>query len=451
MDNLLTILWFLVALGVLVTFHEYGHFYVARRCGVKVLRFSVGFGKPLYTWVGKTGTEYTIAGIPLGGFVKMLDEREGEVPEELLDQAFNRKTVWQRMAIVVAGPLANFILAVLLFWVMLMPGTTDVAPVIGSVKLESVAAQAGLEQGQEIIAVDGEAVNTWQDLNRQLMRRLGETGTMTFTVKYADSSLEYQSEAQLENWLKGEEEPDPVKGLGIELWRPTFDARIDQVMSDSPAEKAGLLSGDLLVSADDEALADWGALVEYVRARPGTLIQLGYERDGRVETVALTTKSMELKDGSKVGQIGVMPVRPQWPEEYMRIQEYSLAGAFVKAAQKTWDTSGFVLLSLKKLILGEISTKNLSGPITIAKVAGATAKAGMSYYVGFLALLSISLGVFNLLPIPVLDGGHLFYYLVEAVKGSPVSEKIQMAGYQVGLVMVMGLMVLALYNDVMRL
>ncbi len=451
MDSVLTIVWFLVALGVLVTFHEFGHFYVARRCGVKVLRFSVGFGKPLYSWYDKSGTQYTLAGIPLGGYVKMLDEREGQVPEDQLDQTFNRKNVWQRIAIVAAGPLANFILAVVLFWIMLMPGTTDVAPVIGEVESGSVAADAGLEAGQEILAVDGEAVNTWQDLNRQLMRRLGESGAITFTVKYPDSSLEYKSEAQLQDWLKGVEEPDPVAGLGLTMWQPKFEAKVAEVMADSPAEQAGLRAGDLLVAADGEPLEGWMGLVEYVQARPGQSLMVEFERAGQLETVSLTPRPVTTDEGQQVGQIGVMPVRPVWPESMLRTQEYSLAGGFVKAVDKTWETSAFVLLSLKKLILGEISTKNLSGPITIAKVAGASAKAGMGYYVGFLALLSISLGVFNLLPIPVLDGGHLFYYLIEVVKGSPVSEKVQMAGYQVGLVLVMGLMVLALYNDVMRL
>lgn len=447
----MTIVWFLVALGVLVTIHEFGHFYVARRCGVKVLRFSVGFGKPLYTWYGKTGTQYTLAGIPLGGFVKMLDEREGNVPQELLDQAFNRKNVWQRIAIVAAGPLANFLLAIVLFWIMLMPGTTDVAPVIGKVEPYSVAAAAGLEAGQEIVAVDGEKINTWQDLTRQLMRRLGESGPISFTVKYPDSSLEYHSEATLDKWLQGEEDPDPAQGLGISLWQPPFAALLDQVMADSPAEQAGLQPGDLIVAANGQPLDGWVSLVAFIQARPGEVLQIEYERNGTLMTTSLTTRAVDAEDGRRVGQIGVMPVRPEWPESMLRQQEYSLVSGFVKAVDKTWETSAFVLLSVKKLILGEISTKNLSGPITIAKVAGATAKAGMTYYIGFLALLSISLGVFNLLPIPVLDGGHLFYYLVEVIKGSPVPEKIQMAGYQVGLVLVMGLMVLALYNDVMRL
>jgi regulator of sigma E protease len=450
-DSIFTVLWFLVALGVLVTFHEFGHFYVARRCGVKVLRFSVGFGKPLYSWRDRSGTEYVVAGIPLGGYVKMLDEREGQVPDELREQAFNRKSVWQRIAIVAAGPVANFILAVLLFWAMLLPGTTDVAPVIDAVKPDSVAAEAGLEAGQEIIAVDGKRIATWQDLNRQLMKRLGETGVISFTARYSDSSLEYESEANLQDWLKGEEEPDPVEGLGLTLWRPKVTATLSQVMEGSPAEAAGLKAGDTLLGADGVEFGDWNGLVDYVKVRPGKTMVMEYERDGEILTTKLTPKTITTDSGESVGQIGVMPVRPTWPEHMLRKQEYTLVGAFNKAVDKTWETSAFVLLSLKKLILGEISTKNLSGPITIAKVAGASAKAGIAYYVGFLALMSISLGVFNLLPIPVLDGGHLFYYLIEVIKGSPVSEKVQVAGYQVGLVMVMGLMILALYNDIMRL
>ena len=451
MESVLTIVWFLVALGVLVTFHEFGHFYVARRCGVKVLRFSVGFGKPLYTWHDRRGTEFAIASIPLGGYVKMLDEREGEVAPEERHLAFNGKSVWQRMAIVVAGPLANFILAVLLFWIMLLPGTTDVAPVIGAVEPDSVAAEAGLEPGQEIVAVDGVAVRTWQDLNRQLLKRLGESGTISFTVQYADSSLQYESEARLDSWLRGEEEPNPVQGLGIALWVPTFEPLVAEVMADSPAQLAGLLPGDRIISVDDRSVPGWEELVAEIQRRPGQAVNLGYERDGEVYYTSLTPRAVTADSGQQVGQIGVMPVPPEWPEHMLRTREYTLLGGFQKAVDKTWETSGFVLLSVKKLIMGEISTKNLSGPITIAKVAGASAKAGFNYYVGFLALLSISLAVFNLLPIPVLDGGHLLYYAIEAVKGSPVSERVQAAGYQVGLMLVMGLMVLALYNDVMRL
>jgi len=451
LDTIQTVISFLLALGVLVTFHEFGHYYVARRCGVKVLRFSVGFGKRLFSWRDRHGTEFMLAAIPLGGYVKMLDEREGEVPEELLSQAFTQKSVWARIAIVAAGPVANFILAIVLFWVMLLPGVSDIVPVIGSVKPASIAAQAGLDAGQEIIAVDGEATPTWQALHQQLLQRLGETGRITFTVKYLDSNLNYESEAELSDWLKGVDEPDVIKGLGIAMYRPPFEVIIDSVLPDSPAEAAGLKKGDKVLSADDEPMPEWMDWVKYVRARPDKLMSLGVLRDGKTIDLAITPRRIVTEAGEAQGQVGVSPLVPTWPESMRRDFEYSLAGAFVAGVNKTWETSHFVLLSVKKLILGQISTKNLSGPITIAKVAGDSAKAGWTYYVGFLALLSVSLGVFNLLPIPVLDGGHLLYYFVELLKGSPVPEKVQLVGYQLGLFMVLGVMILAVYNDIMRL
>jgi len=442
---------FLVALSVLVTIHEFGHFYVARRCGVKVLRFSIGFGKPLWSWTDKQGTVFTLSPIPLGGFVKMLDEREGEVPEALQGQAFNGKGVWQRIAIVAAGPIANFILAIVLFGVMLLPGTRDVAPVIGEVAANSVAEQAGLEAGQEILSVDGGATPTWQDFHRQLLNRLGESGAIRFTVRYPESTLEYQSEAPLNDWLKGVDEPNPVKGIGITLYRPTFTPVVAQVLPNSPAALAGIQEGDLIVSADGQPMADWMAWVDYVRERPDQRLNVILERGAERLVVSLTPKRISTESGEVVGQVGLAPKRPEWPKDMLRTREYTVVEAFLGGVEKTWETSAFVLLSLKKLVVGQISTKNLSGPITIAKVAGASAKAGFTYYLGFMALLSVSLGVFNLLPIPVLDGGHLCYYLIELVKGSPVAEKVQLVGYQVGLVLVLSVMVLALYNDVMRL
>jgi regulator of sigma E protease len=451
LDNLQTIVSFLLALGVLVTFHEFGHYYVARRCGVKVLRFSVGFGKSLFSWHDKHGTEFMLAAIPLGGYVKMLDEREGEVPEELLSQAFTRKTVWQRIAIVAAGPIANFILAVLLFWVMFIPGVSDILPVVGSVQPGSVAEEAGLEGGQEIIAVDGTKTPTWQALHRQLLKRLGESGEITFTVQYKDSNLVYESEAVLDNWLKGVDEPDVIAGMGLEMYRPPFIVEIATVLPESPAERADLRAGDIVRSADGQLMPEWMDWVKYVRARPGQNMQLEVERGGQTLSLNITPKRIVTEAGEAQGQVGVSPVLPKFPEEMQRTYEYTLAGAFVAGVEKTWETSHFVLLSVKKLIFGQISTKNLSGPITIAKVAGDSAKAGWVYYVSFLALLSVSLGVFNLLPIPVLDGGHLLYYVVELIKGSPVSDKVQLVGYQMGLFMVLGVMVLAVYNDIMRL
>lgn len=444
------ILGFLVAILVLVTVHEFGHFYVARRCGVKVLRFSIGFGKVLYRRYDSQGTEYAISAIPLGGYVKMLDEREGDVAQDQVHLSFNRKSVWRRIAIVLAGPMANFILAILLFWGLMLQGVKDLTPVVGSVEPGSIAAHAGVEAGQQIISVDGELTPTRQAFYQQLLHRLGETGVMHLELKYPDSSFKYESEIVLDNWLQGVEEPDPLKGLGVTLFVPPLDAVASEITAGSPAELAGMRVGDKVIQVDGQTIDSGEAWINYVKERPGQLLDVQIERDGKRLTLAMTPAGVTEK-GETFGRVG-MGVRAQpWPEEMVRDYHYSIGGAFVAGVDKTWDTAGFVLMSVKKLLLGEISTKNLSGPISIAKVAGSSAESGWKTYIGFLALLSIFLGVFNLLPIPVLDGGHLMYYLIEAIKGSPVSEKVQMAGYQVGLFLVIGLSLLALYNDILRL
>lgn len=443
------ILWFLVAIVVLVTVHEFGHFYVARRCGVHVLRFSIGFGKILFSWRDRQGTEFAVAAIPLGGYVKMLDEREGEVPEHQLHRAFTRKSVWQRMAIVVAGPAANFILALLLFWGLLLGGERDLTPVVGKVESGSIAAHAGLDVGQEIISVDGRPTPTRQALYQQLLRRLGETGVMHFNLRYPDSAFEYQSEVMLDKWLQGAENPDPLAGLGLTLFVPAAEAIAAEILPGSPAERAGIQPGDKILRANGEALANAEAWINYVKPRAGEQLVIEVERHNEIITLSVTPESI-VENGVSYGRVG-MSIAPQpWPEEMLRDYHYSVSGALVASARKTWDTTGFVFLSIKKLLVGEISTKNLSGPVSIAKVAGSSAQSGWKSFIAFLALLSIFLGVFNLLPIPVLDGGHLLYYVIEAIKGSPVSEKVQMAGYQVGLFLVIGLSLVALYNDIMR-
>ena len=445
-----TILWFLVALAILVTVHEFGHFYVARRCGVKVLRFSIGFGPILLSWRDRQDTQYALAAIPLGGYVKMLDEREVEVPHDQQHRSFNRKNVWQRIAIVAAGPVANFILAILLFWALMLPGVQGLVPIVGEVAPDSVAERAGLEPGQEILAVDGEPTPTWQALNQQLLRRLGESGTIGFQVKYPDSSLQYMSEAQLDGWLRGVEEPDPVAGLGLTLERPELQALVGEVSPGSPAEQAGLQKGDKIVAVEGEPVGGWRDWVEKVRARPGEALETTVERGSARETLTITPERIEA-EGEVFGRVGVALQSQVWPKNRVKTYQYGPVEAFVAGVDRTWETSGFVLLSVKKLLVGEISPKNLSGPITIAKVAGSSAESGLKSFVGFVALLSIFLGVFNLLPIPVLDGGHLLYYAIEVIKGSPVSEKVQQLGFQAGLVMVIGLMMLAFYNDIMRL
>jgi regulator of sigma E protease len=441
------ILSFLVAIIILVTVHEFGHFYVARRCGVKVLRFSIGFGKVLWRRYDRHGTEFSLSALPFGGYVKMLDEREGEVPPELLDQAFTRKTVWQRMAIVLAGPIANFILAILLFWGLLLQGKTGLIPVVGKVEPGSVAAAASLEVGQEIVAIDGIETPTEQLLAQQLLNRLGESGEITFKVRYPNSTLQYELRTTLDNWLRGVKDPDPVKGLGLELAFPV-SAVAGEIKPGSPAERAGFQTGDKIVQADDIQITDWRVWFDYVRAHGGKTIQVKVERADETLALSVTPESFEEK-GVSYGRVGMGNQPP--PDELFRHYEYSIGGALVASVKETWNTSAFVLISVKKLILGEISTNNLSGPISIAKVAGSSAQIGLKHFIGFLAFLSVLLGVFNLLPIPVLDGGHLVYLAIEAIRGKPVSEKVQIIGYQFGLFLVISLSILAMYNDILRL
>lgn len=451
MDMLYTILITIATLSILVAVHEYGHFWVARKCGVKVLRFSIGFGKSLGSWQDKQGTEYSVALIPLGGYVKMLDEREGEVPVELLDQAFNRKPVLQRIAVVVAGPLANLILAVVAYWFLFMAGESGYAPVIGEVEVGSIADVAGLEAGQEIVAVDGKDTPTWQALSFSLLDRIGDSGTISFSVKYPGSDMVYQSEAVLERWLAQEEEPNLFGGLGLAMYTPEVPPVIESVVDDSPAQRTGLQSGDRILAADGVAMQKWMDWVKYVRARPGQAIALEYERDARLLQGEIVPDRITDESGKAFGRVGVAVALPEMPPEMVRQFDRGPVEAAGAAVVRTWDLMGFTLNSIKKMMMGLISPKNLSGPITIAKVASASAKGGLESYIGFLALLSVSLGVLNLLPIPVLDGGHLMFYTAELLAGRPVPEKIQSLGYQVGLFLVLGMMMLALYNDFTRL
>ena len=450
MSALYMIVGTLVALGVLVTFHEFGHFWVARRCGVKVLRFSVGFGMPLLRWHDRRGTEFVIAAIPLGGYVKMLDEREGEVPADQLDQSFNRKTVRQRIAIVAAGPIANFLLAMVFFWFLAMLGSEQIRPVIGAVEADSMAAKAGLVAGQEIVSIDGEPTTGWGAVNLQLVRRLGESGTVKVVVRGQDSSAETPRELALDHWLKGADEPDPIKSLGIRPWRPALPPVLAELDPKGPAQAAGLKTGDRLLALDGQALGDWQQVVDLVRVRPDTKIVLKVERDGAQIDVPVT---LAVRGEAKAagGYLGAGVKSPEWPPSMMREVSFGPLAAIGEGAKRTWTMSVLTLESLKKMLFGELSVKNLSGPITIAKVAGASAQSGVADFLNFLAYLSISLGVLNLLPIPVLDGGHLLFYLVEWVRGRPLSDRVQGWGIQIGISLVVGVMLLALVNDLGRL
>lgn len=450
-DLAYTVLVTLGTLAVLVAVHEFGHFWVARRCGVKVLRFSIGFGKVFLRWRDRLGTEYALSAVPLGGYVKMLDEREGEVPPDEQHLAFNRKPVLSRIAVVAAGPLANFLLAIVAYWALFMAGESGYAPVIGEVEAGSVAEVAGLEPGQEIVAVDGETTPTWQALSFKLLERIGDTGPIRFATRYPESDVIYESRGHLKEWLAGEDNPDLYAGLGISLYMPPIEPIIDEVVSDSPAERAGLEVGDRILSTDGTDMMLWADWVDYVRQRPGETLQVVVDRAGSRLTLPLVPESISGDDGEQIGRVGVGVLIPTMPESQRRDFQRGPLESLAAAGERTADLVGFTLSSMVKMVQGLISPKNLSGPITIAKVATTSAKSGLESYIGFLALLSVSLGVLNLLPIPVLDGGHLLYYSIELLVGRPVPERVQMVGYQIGLFLVISLMAFALYNDFSRL
>lgn len=450
-DILHTALVFIVAISILVAVHEYGHFWVARRCGVRVLKFSIGFGQTLFHWFDKHGTEYIIAAIPFGGYVKMVDEREEAVPEEWLPEAFNRKTVWQRMAIVIAGPAANFLLALLAYWALNLGGQEGLIPIIGKVEKNSIAEVAGLEVGQEIIAIDGKPTPTRYDVSMALVNHLGDSGEIKVAVKYPDADYVYESALDIHDWLKEAEAPEPVSGLGIAFYEPEILPVIGLLVAGAAAEKAGLQVGDQVLSVDDLPTPRWQDMSGYVRARPGQALRFVIQRGDLTKTLVITPELGKSENGDQVGLIGIGGKPPVWPEHLIRYYHYNVFDAAIKSVKDVSSMSVLFLVSIKKLIVGDISTKNISGPLTMATMADESARAGLKSFIALVAILSISLGVMNLLPIPVLDGGHLFYYLVEALTGKPIPLRIQEYGFQVGLFLIIALMTVALYNDVMRL
>lgn len=447
---MLTLLYFIVAISLLVVIHEYGHFWVARRCGVQVKRFSVGFGKPLFSIKDKQGTEFSIAPIPMGGYVSMLDEREGTVPEHLKHQAFNNKTPWQRIAIASAGPIANFLFAIFAYWLLFAVGTSGVAPVLGGVKGNSLAEQAQLQAGDEIIAVGNKSTHTWEDVNWQLINYIGESTTIPIRFKSA-SGDEYQTEVAVDKWLANDEMPNPLLALGLEPRMLPIPAVIGQLNEDGAAQAAGLRSGDRVIAVDQQEVADWYELVAVIQAAPQQPLLFRVLRDQQNLELTVTPAQRANAEGRPQGFIGAAVQVPEYPAEWIRTRNVNAFEALQLGLVKTWDTTQFTLVSLWKMLAGQLSVKNLSGPVSIAKVAGASAAGGFESFVGFLALLSVSLGVLNLLPIPVLDGGHIVFCVAEIIKGKPLSEKTQMFAVRVGMFLLLGLMLVAFYNDLSRL
>lgn len=447
---LLTLFYFLLALLLLICIHEYGHFIVARLCGVKVLRFSFGFGKVLFSWKDKHQTEFVWSLWPLGGYVKMLDETEGEVAVEERHRAFNVQPLWKRILIVLAGPLFNFLFAIVAFWLAAVIGIYSLAPIIEEAKEGSIVAQAGIQSWDEITAINTKKTRSWRDVQFSLMPYLGSGDTITVAVKNTKTGQTAQYALPLEDWELDPNKPDALKSLGITPFIPNIPPVVGDVEEGGPAEEAGLQKGDRVVQVDGVAMNDWLEMVNYVRAHPNKALQFTIQREGRSKTVKVNTGE-KIVDNDRMGYVGLRVQKQDWPKEWLRIQKDDPLKAIGTALTKTWQLSDATLRFIGRLITGRLSLNTVSGPIGIAQGAGQSGKSGVVYYLSFLALVSISLGVLNLLPIPMLDGGHLLFYLIELLRRKPVSEGARIAFTYAGFLALMALMVVAMSNDIVRL
>ncbi|QYJ96551.1 sigma E protease regulator RseP [Shewanella alkalitolerans] len=453
---MLDFLWnlgsFIIALGILITAHEYGHFWVARRCGVKVERFSIGFGKAIWRKIGADGTEYVVAMIPLGGYVKMLDERVDTVADELKPQAFNRKSVWQRIAIVGAGPMANFVFAIFALYIMYLIGVPSIKPVIESTQSGSPAAVIQVKKPMQVIAVGDRSVRNWEEVTYALVGHIGDDAIdVTLAPLSGVMGEERTYKLDTRKWKFNPETESPIISLGLNVFRPAITPKLGFVDEDGAAYAAGLRLGDTLVAVDNKSYGDWDQFVAKIKASADKPISVTIRRDGEQLKFNVTPKARTIDGGKVEGVIGVAPTQAPWPDE-MRLQlEYGVGESLMVAADKTWQLVSVSIKMIGKLFTGDVSVKNLSGPISIAQGAGNSANYGLVYFLGFLALISVNLGIINLLPLPVLDGGHLLYYFIEVITGRPVPEKVQEIGFRFGAALLLILMSIALFNDFSRL
>ncbi len=447
-----TILSFIVALGLLITFHELGHYLIARLNGVKVLRFSIGFGQPIFRKrLGKDQTEWIIAAIPLGGYVKMLDENEGSVAPHELSRSFNRQPVARRFAIVAAGPIANFLLAIVLYWLLFVLGVSDMKPILGPVEPNTPAAHAQFEAGEMIVRINNEPIESWQDARWALLRYAIDQSAKV-NVETINKNGEINSRQMDFSKIDPDKLSENFSGIiGFTSFQPIVAPIIDQVVPDSVGYYAGLSVGDEILAINDVEIYSWAELVQQIRNNPGQLLELDILRNEQIITLSITPEAAQEK-GKQIGKIGIAPRidRAEFDKILVKVS-YPPIQALLKAFEKTWETTQLTFRMLGKMVTGDVSWKNISGPISIADYAGQSAQMGLVSYLAFLALISISIAVLNLLPIPVLDGGHLMYYLIEIIRGAPLSDKVMLLGQKIGLTLLLTLMIFAIYNDINRL
>ncbi len=451
MNALFIIMAAILLLGPLIAIHEFGHYIVARKLGVKVLVYSIGFGPTLLKWTSKkSGIQYQLSALPLGGYVKMLDEREGNVAEEDLPKAFNRQSPWKRIAIVAAGPLINLAFAVVLFWILFLPTQEQLNTRVGKVLPNTPAASVEMQVGDKITAVDGNETKTWEKLNFALVNRVGETGSIEIQADRAGQIQTFK--LPIQDFLKNQNQ-SALESLGFTPYRPHIPAIATKLSADGAAIRQGMKQGDQILAIDGVKVKDWFDVVQIIQASPEKLLKIDVLRQNQRMQLQVMPQAQRDNMGNVSGVLGVqsIPGKINIPADYKQTIQYNPAEAFGMAVDKTGQISSMILNSIVKMVRGLIGLDNLSGPITIAKVAGQSAEMGWQTFISFMALMSVSLGILNLLPIPMLDGGHLIYYFIELIRGKPVSEQIQLVGLKVGMVLLGSMMLLALFNDFMRL